>query len=181
MRTNPTAEQAKAISSLDICRSICGSVFIMLLNDNVFTDEVRGIHCLISFGVIFSCTYSGCHLIDCSLSDDGNSGNSTRIDFYLQISLHLLSIAIAYRTPIIFIRESGYQLPTNIADAAIKCVKIPDDAPFRPQRAAVSMKLVSGRRERGKRDEERREREREREGEGREMRVRRELQRRRER
>lgn len=40
IRTNPTVEQAKVINSLDICRSICGAVFILLLNDNVLKDVV---------------------------------------------------------------------------------------------------------------------------------------------
>ena len=40
VRTNPTIEQAKLVNSLDLCRAICGSVFIMLVDDNALRDQV---------------------------------------------------------------------------------------------------------------------------------------------
>ncbi|XP_067941883.1 uncharacterized protein [Watersipora subatra] len=94
IRTNPTPEQAKVVNSLDICRAICGSTFILLLNDTVLNDE---------------------------------------------ICLNLLSIAIAYKSPMIFIRESGYALPSVLPESKIVYVKIPEAAPFTPTKNDLSV------------------------------------------
>ena len=52
--------------------------------------------------------------------------------------MNLLTIAISYKTPVIFLRESGYTLPLNLPDTTVTYVKIPDNAPFNPKQGTVS-------------------------------------------
>ena len=52
--------------------------------------------------------------------------------FLLQVAVHLLSIAIAYKTPIIFVRESGYRLPQELPEDVITYICPPESAPFTP-------------------------------------------------
>jgi len=54
--------------------------------------------------------------------------------------MNLLSIAVAYKTPIVFLRESGYTLPDDLPDTNIEYVKPPSNAPFVPSRSSVSLK-----------------------------------------